>query len=137
MSQSQNEQLVRDAYAAFVRGDIDGVLARVSDDVVWDCAGAPELPYGGVRHGKTGVAEFFRILADTENVQTFEPQEFISDRDTVIVLGRYAAVVKATGRTAQAEWVHVFRIRDGKVAGWREYLDTAAYLQAYRVAATV
>jgi ketosteroid isomerase-like protein len=53
----------------------------------------------------------------------------------VIVLGRYAARVKSTGRTAESQWAHAFTFRDGKVASWYEYYDTAKYAQAYEPAA--
>jgi ketosteroid isomerase-like protein len=135
MSERANEQTIRHAYAAFQRGDIPMVLSKLTDDVEWNLPGTSDVPYAGSYRGQSGVAEFFRILNETEDVQAFEPQTFLCRDNVVVVLGRYAARVRATGRIAQTDWVHVFKFRDGKVASWNEYYDTAAYAHAYRAAA--
>ena len=36
------------------------------------------------------------------------------------------------GRKIASEWVHIFTIRSGKVATFREFLDTATVAEAYR-----
>ncbi len=131
MNEEQNLAVIRAAYAAFSRGDVSGVLNALTDDVEWFTPGPTEIPYAGTFRGKGGVAEFFRILSENEDVQIFEPERFYADGDTVIALGRYAARVKSTGRTAQTDWVHAFAFRDGKVAKYREYYDTARYALAY------
>jgi ketosteroid isomerase-like protein len=131
MNEQQNLQTVRDAYAAFTRGDIQGVLDVCADDIEWETPGPSQIPYAGIFHGKEDVAEFFRILAQTDDVEQFQPQRFFADGDMVIVLGRYAARVKSTGKSVTADWVHAFTMRGGKVARWREYLDTASYAKAY------
>jgi ketosteroid isomerase-like protein len=137
MSERGNEQTIRHAYAAFQRGDIPMVLSKLTDDVQWTLPGKPDVPYAGTYHGQQGVAEFFQRLSKTEDVQTFEPRTFLSAGDLVVVLGHYAARVKATGQTAQTDWVHVFTFRDGKVASWQEYYDTASYARAYRATAGI
>jgi ketosteroid isomerase-like protein len=135
MAEQHNLHVVRHAYDAFSRGDIDTVIAQLSDDVVWDLPGPSHIPYAGIFHGKDGVLEFFRRLAESDVTHTFEPQRFFADRDMVVVVGRYAARVKATGRLAETQWVHTFTFREGKVAQWHEYFDTAKYAQAYEPAA--
>lgn len=131
--QQQHIEQVRAAYEAFLRGDVAGVLDKLTDDVIWETQGPAEIPYAGTFKGKDGVTQFFRILADVEEPQAFEPRRFFADGDMVVVLGRYAARVKANGAHAETEWVHTFTFRDGKVAAYREYLDGAKYAQAYAV----
>lgn len=135
MSEQQNIQVIRDAYEAFKRGDVLKVLDGLTDDVEWETLGPPEIPYARTFHGLDGAAEFFRILTQTEDVQKFEPQRFFAEGDMVVVLGRYEARVKNTGKVAQADFVHTFVFRNGKVAKYREYFDTAAYAKAYQPAA--
>jgi hypothetical protein len=135
MSEQRNLETVRSAYAAFTRGDVQGVLDLLTDDVEWELPGPSQIPYAGIFHGKNDVAEFFRILAQTEDVEQFQPQRFFSDGDMVIVTGRYAARVKNTGKNATTDWVHAFTFRNGKVARWREYFDTASFAKAYEKAA--
>lgn len=131
MNEQQNIQTVRDAYSAFTRGDIQTVLDALTDDVDWELPGPSQIPYAGTFHGKNGAAEFFRILMESDEVEAFEPQRFFADGDMVVALGRYSARVKATGKSATAEWAHAFTLRDGKVAKWHEYVDTGTYAKAY------
>lgn len=132
MSEEQNIQTVKEAYAAFGRGDVPAILALLTDDVTWELPGPAEVPYAGSRRGHEGAGEFFRLLAESDDVQVFEPQRFIADGDLVVVLGRYEARIRSTGRIAKTDWVHVFAFREGKAASWREYYDTAGWAEAYR-----
>lgn len=135
MIEKTNVQVLKDAYDAFARGDIDTVLDTLSEDVEWEVPGPPEIPYAGLFRGKNGVADFFRILADSDDVLFFEAETFLAQGDRVAVLGHYSARVKATGREAHADWVQSFVMRDGKIAKYREYFDTAKYAQAYHTEA--
>jgi ketosteroid isomerase-like protein len=50
----------------------------------------------------------------------------------VLALGDERMRVKATGRTYETEWAHVFTVREGKVMEFCEYADTAAVAEAFR-----
>jgi uncharacterized protein len=39
--------------------------------------------------------------------------------------GRYGGTYKATGRSTNAQVVHVWTIRSGKLASFKQYVDTA------------
>jgi ketosteroid isomerase-like protein len=133
MSEAANTQVVKDAYAAFQRGDIDGVLGLVGDDVEWEAVKGTEgvVPTAGVRRGRRGVAEFFSQLAQWADFQQFEPREFIAQGDQVVAIGAYTLTVKPTSRRVAAEWVMVFTIRDGRIARFREWTDSAQLVQAF------
>jgi ketosteroid isomerase-like protein len=132
MSES-NVNAVKDAYRSFERGDMDGVMKGMAPDVDWSMTGQEgHFPTFGRRQGEAGVRGFFRDVADTLDFHRFEPQEFYEAGDTVIVLGHYEMTVKKTGRRAGSDWVHVFTFRDGKVARFREYADTATFVEAWR-----
>jgi uncharacterized protein len=105
--EAQNTQIVKDAYAAFQRGDVPGVLATLDDGVQWEAVIGTEgiVPTAGVRHGRTGVGQFFQQLADNIVFEAFEPREFIAQGDQVAVIGRYKGNAKTTGKTWDAEWV--------------------------------
>lgn len=51
--------------------------------------------------------------------------------ERVVVLGSLHARVKDTGRSYDNEWAMVWTLRDGKVAGWQSYEDTARELAAH------
>ena len=89
------------------------------------------MPFSGERKGKAGVAEFFKIVGETEEFQQFEPREFIAQGDTVVAIGHYRATTKATGRTFDSDFAMVFTLRGGKAAGFREFTDSAAVNAAF------
>ncbi len=133
MSEAQNTKVVQDAYAAFGRGDIPTLLGYMTDDIHWQpvIGAAKHVPFSGERNGKTGVAEFFKQVAESEDFQQFEPREFVAQGNTVVAIGHYRAVIKATGKTMDSDFAMVFTLRDGKVATFREFTDTAAVNAAF------
>ena len=136
MSETGNVQVVKDAYAAFLRGDITGVLALVADNVDWHAIKGAEgaAPHAGARKGRAAVADFFTELGASTEFTTFEPREFIAQDDQVAVIGDYSATVKGTGRPVRCDWVMVFTVKDGRIVRFREWTDSAQLVRAYGVA---
>ncbi len=132
MSEQENTKLVRQAYERFKSGGIQSLLNLVSDDVEWELPHIENAPFAGKRRGREQVGEFFKSLADAQEVLHFEPEEFIAQGDKVVALGHYRWRVKSTGRECEADWAHVFTIRNGKVSKMHEYTDTAAVASAFR-----
>jgi ketosteroid isomerase-like protein len=128
-------ELVRQGYEAFGRGDIDGLLNLLDENVEWVSPGPPDLPTAGTRRGRQQIAEFFRILNDVFEIQRFEPKTFVAQGDRVVVLGEDTARVKATGKIVNESWAHAFVLGNGKVVSFQEYLDTAATVAEIRAAA--
>lgn len=133
MSEEANVQLVREAYAAFGRGDIQSILDSLSDNVEWKAP--PVEPIAGTYRGRDGVAEFFRKVAETFEFTRFEPREFVAQGDRVLVLGHYAANARSTGRTVDSDWAMAFTVTNGQVSRFQEYTDTAAVVTALSAAA--
>jgi ketosteroid isomerase-like protein len=90
------------------------------------------VPFSGKRRGQEQMGQFFASLIDTQEVQHFDPREFIAQGDKVVALGHYAWRVKATGREFGGDFAHVFTVRDGKVVRFHEYMDTAAAAAAHQ-----
>ena len=128
----QNIKVVQDCYDAFGRGDIPALLNVLADDVDWYLPGQSEVPHAGRYTGPAGVGDFFGKLDATMEFETFDIRQFLGNGDTVVVLGYEKAKVKATGKTQEAEWVHVLTVRDGKIASFREYVDTVKVAEAFR-----
>ena len=63
------------------------------------------------------------------------PHEIVDGGETVVALGRYGGVYKATGVKVDAQFVHVFKFKDGKVAHFQQYTDTAQFKNAVRLRA--
>ena len=125
--------VVQDVYGAFGRGDIPAILRQLSDDVVWAVEGREgDYPTFGTRRGPSGALAFFIALGETEDITAFEPKSFHPSGDTVLVQGRIGLTLKKNGRALDYAWAHIFTVRDGKVAGFREFYDTAQVVEAHR-----
>ena len=134
MTEQQNIEIVKRGYEAFGRGDINGLLALCAENVEWVSSGPSEMPTAGIRRGHEQVAQFFKALDQVFEIQRFEPKQFIAQGEQVVVLGDDTAKVKATGKVLTEEWAHAFTIRDGKIAAFREYIDTAEVVAELRAA---
>lgn len=53
-----------------------------------------------------------------------------ADPEVIVVEYELAGTVTTTGRRAAAPFIGVLRVRDGQVAGWREYQDAVAIARA-------
>ena len=131
MSTQSNVELVQEAYAAFGAGDLPKLLGLLTSDVAWEFPASKVIPWAGTFTGPGEVARFFAALLEHSQPEAFEPLHFVASEDRVVVLGRERFLVKSTGLTWACEWAHAFTVRDGKIAGFREYTDTAAIASAF------
>lgn len=128
-----NVALAQSLYAAFQRGDIATIVSAAAPDIVWQLYGRPkDHPALGVHKGPQGVQKFFGIIADTQDVVSFTPREFYPSGDKVFVRGHYAWTMRKTKKPVSTEWLHIFTIRDGKLAAFDEFTDTAQFAEALR-----
>jgi len=132
MNEQANISLLRQAYDAYGRGDIQTLLGMAAQDVEWELPEVEGIPFTGKRHGISQVAEFFRILAECQELREYKPDRFIAQDDQVVVQGHARFAVKATGAEFGGDWCHVVRIADGKIASFKEYDDTHQAAQAYQ-----
>ena len=133
MNTQENTRKVQSAYAAFGRGDIKTILDLLDPNIDWQAvvgAGA-NVPTSGLRTGRAQVEQFFRQLAENTDFKTFEPREFIAERDKVVALGYYEGVARKTGRTFKSEWVMIFTFAGDHVIRMREYADATAITAAF------
>ena len=132
MTAQENIRMIKGVYDAFNRGDIQGLLAVLTDDVDWIFPGpAGVIPYAGRIKGPAAVSTFFKILAEHEEVQAYDPRDFIANKNAVVACGYYRSRIRATGRMLEGEWAQVWRLRAGKVEGLHSYVDTAAMVVSY------
>ena len=136
MSEQENTRIVQQSYEHFKSGDIQALLDLYSEDVDFQLPDVENVPFTGAHKGREAVAGFFQSVNESQEVLTFNPQEFIAQGDKVVALGNYSWRVKATGREFSGAWAHVITIRDGKIINFTEYTDTAAVAAAYQKAAT-
>jgi uncharacterized protein len=117
---------VQNMYGCFGRGDIAGLIQMLSPDIEWQFTGGRAAPYTGLVKGHGAVGEWFGAVAKTDDIQAFEPREFLVGADHVTVLGFERTRDQKTGRIFECEWVHVIRFSGAKVSRFWGMLDTEA-----------
>ena len=133
----KNIALIQTVFAAFGRGDIQTIMDHVADDVDWRLeTTATNIPYAGVRHGKTEVLRFFELLGSTAAGHSLQISEYVADGDHVIALGRYSAIVNATGKKLDGPVALAFKVQDGKITRFLDFVDSANVSAAYTLSAS-
>ena len=132
MDEQANISLLKQAYDAYDKGDIQRLLGMLSQDIDWELPEVEGIPFTGKRHGLSQAADFFRVMDACQETREFKPDSFMAQGDQVIVLGHGTFAVKTTGAEYSDEWCHVFRVAGGKIASFKEYSDTHKAAQAYQ-----
>ena len=124
--QPSNVDIVQGMYDAFAEGNVDAVLASLSDSIVWNEAEnfiyADGNPYVGPQAVVEGV--FARLGQEWEywNLENISLQSL--GEDGVLATGRYKAKNRATTKELNAQFAHVWTLQDGKAARFQQYTDT-------------
>jgi ketosteroid isomerase-like protein len=129
MSESQNIALVRRLYDSGMAPEVTKEV--LAPDLVWDIT--PGFPNGGVYHGWDNVAkDFFGKMAPNYESFGAVPEEFYADDDNhVFVYGHYHAETK-TGNKADVRFIHLWTLRDGKLARMRQAADSRLLQEALK-----
>lgn len=127
-----NVQVIQKAFQDFLQGNIQGILDSCDDKIEWASYKNPDVPVSGTFYGKEGVQDFFTALAKYIDYKGFEPREYISQGDTVMVLGHHTGLVKQTGKTFDHDWCMHFKLKNGKVAYYFVFVDTLEQAKAFK-----
>lgn len=126
-------QVVHQLYEAFERGDMAALERLIAPDATWTYHGpASKLPFGGTRRGPEGVADFFAKVDETLENPVAIQFGYIVTGDMVAVPGTEESTVRATGIRYKADCVHVFKIRNGQIVSFDEYIDSGKVLLAFQ-----
>jgi hypothetical protein len=128
MSTEKNVQTVKDFFAAIGRGDKEGLLALIAEDIEWIIPGE-DWPLAGTHRGHAGLADLLQTASKSIETST-EPREFVAQGDRVLVVGFAKGKIKATNKTFEDHFVFAITVRDGKLTNIREYIDTQALARA-------
>jgi uncharacterized protein len=126
----ENVEIVRNAFAAFDRGDIEGVLRLCAEDIV--IYQPPELPDASrEQHGHRGVLEAFAIWPEQWDDYRMEILKIAAaPGGKVFVTTRARGRGKQSGLEVDMEFSFVFTVRDGKISEWRLFVQEDRALEA-------
>ena len=128
----RNVDIVKRSYEAFARDDMDGVLGDMHPEIEWHQAQG--LPHGGFYRGLDEVRRNIFDPLDEEwwDEFTAEPDEFLDAGANVVVIGRYRGISKETHKQLDVPFVHIWTLEGDKAIRFRQYLDTAGWVEALR-----
>jgi len=129
MSTEKNVQTVKDFFAAIARGDKEGLLALVDEDIEWIIPGE-DWPLAGTHRGRSGVAAAFQKASEEVPFSYPEPPEYVAQGDRVLVLGFAEGKITATNKSFEDYFVFAVTVVGGKLTKIREYIDTQALARA-------
>jgi len=127
-----NGDIVKGIYAAFAKGDVPAVLGSFDPAIVWNEAESYRFAKGNPYAGpQTILLNVFMPLVTQLDGFVVTPSRVIDGGDAVAVEGRYTGTVKATGTRLDAQFVHVYGLRGGKIVTFQQYTDTAQWNRAF------
>ena len=123
------ESTIREAYAAFGRGDVDGYLHACSDDFTFNVPG-----HGGIAgsyRGKPGLYDLAKKAMEITG-GTFEEvvEDVLANDQHAVVLALHRFTRE--GRAKQYRTAHVYAIRGGKLSEcFEQPRDQASFDEAW------
>lgn len=124
-----NETLLRNAYAAFAQGDIEGYLAVCTDDFTFNVPGTTKV--SGSFKGRD---RFLQMLGTVMRLSGGAFEETVHDVLANDAHGVVLAVHRLSrdGAPKQYRTAHIYNIRDGRlVECWEQPQDPAAFADAW------
>ncbi|WP_439473523.1 nuclear transport factor 2 family protein [Algoriphagus formosus] len=122
---ADNKAVVDSLYQAFSKGDVPGVLRTMDSQIVWNEAEGNEYAKGNPYVGPDAVLNgvFGPILQDHEyfNLKDIEIHEMLHGK--VLATLRYDAKYKS-GKAYNAQVAHFWTVKNGKITGFQQYVDT-------------
>jgi ketosteroid isomerase-like protein len=128
MSQ-ENVEIVRAAWEAWERRDIEAIFAFYDPAIVWD-----QTHYGepsGVYHGHDGIRQFLREWFASFESYYVHAEEFTDAGEAVVVRCRQGGRGKQSGvEVRMPPYWQVYRLKDGRAVRIEVYNDQGEALKA-------
>ncbi|RKS79740.1 hypothetical protein BZB76_1218 [Actinomadura pelletieri DSM 43383] len=128
---SADSDVVARFYSAAQEGDAAGILEVLHPR--FEAHTAPGLPCGagGTFQGprETLARVWGAVFAEYDTAPFAESRHETTD-GMVVVTGRYRGKARGTGRAYEAEFVHLWRVTDGRISWLHQYTDTVPWHEA-------
>jgi uncharacterized protein len=132
---SSSADVVRGFFAAFGKGDADGVINSFHPEVaitaVRRAERKPDQLYGTYA-GREGAKAFLVALGKTFDTQAFSVANVIGEGGIAFANGSFVHKVRTTGKPFASDWALMCVVKEGKILEYHFYEDSAAYVDASR-----
>ena len=121
--------VVRRQYLASAAGDLEALRATLAPDVEWTEMGGFPLA-GTYRTPEAVTTNVMEALGRDWEDWTAHDDIYVVDGENVVVLARYTARNRATGKSINVRVAHHFVVRGGLVVRFEQFVDTALVREA-------
>ena len=130
MAENLNRQRVLNFLDVFYAGDIEGALARCSDDIeFFSNAPVDILPHMGHHRGKDDVRRMWQTIHNRYSGMRYEVPIIVADDERVAANLRVFFRKILNDRIVQFDLAVFFTLRDGRITHIREIMDTFDVVQ--------
>jgi ketosteroid isomerase-like protein len=127
-----NLDIIKSTYEGKTSEENGENLARyVAEDISW--TEAKGFPYGGTYIGLDNITKnvFSRLGSEWIDYK-FTPEDYVANGDKVVAYGTYTGTYKLTGRPFAARVAHVWKLRDGKIISFEQFVDSQSVNNAIK-----
>jgi ketosteroid isomerase-like protein len=123
-----NKAVARQFFALLSSGDIDEALSLFTDEGEWWVAG--EDGPGSSKSMPDIAAQFRMVLEGPGKGVTFTERGIVAEGDRVVV-EIVGAGTLSNGNEYRNRYCFIVQVKDGKICGGNEYMDTAHAMRAF------
>lgn len=119
-----NLEIIKSTYEGKTSEENGKNLAKyVAEDITW--TEAKGFPYAGTYVGLENVTQnvFSRLGSEWIDYK-FTPEDYVASDDKVVVYGTYTGTYKLTGKPFEARVAHIWKLKDGKIINFEQFVDS-------------
>ncbi|WP_291138522.1 nuclear transport factor 2 family protein [Flavobacterium sp. UBA7663] len=119
-----NLEIIKSTYEGKTSEENGKNLAKyVADDISW--TEAKGFPYAGTYIGLDNVIKnvFSRLGSEWIDYK-FTPEDYVASDNKVVAYGTYLGTYKLTGKVFSARVAHLWKLRDGKIISFEQFVDS-------------
>ncbi|WP_427135416.1 nuclear transport factor 2 family protein [Pseudarthrobacter sp. S9] len=123
MGTTENAELVRRGYEAFIAGDMATLSEIFAEDAVWHAAGSGVL--SGTKQGRDAILAYFGELGTrSEGTLEVTVQDIVGGEKHTVALQHNHA--ETNGKIMDLDGALAFEVRDGRITAGREFFEDTA-----------
>jgi|SRR5436190_24134264 len=127
-----NLEIIKSTYEGKTSEENGRNLAKyVAEKIFW--TEAKGFPYAGAYIGLENVTKnvFSRLGSEWIDYK-FTPEDYVASDDKVVAFGTYSGTYKLTGKAFTARVAHVWKLKDGKIISFEQFVDSKMVDEATR-----
>lgn len=119
-----NLEIIKSTYEGKTSEENGKNLAKyVAENISW--TEAKGFPYAGTYIGLENVTKnVFSRLGSEWIGYKFTPEDYVASDNKVVAYGTYTGTYKLTGKAFTARVAHVWKLKDGKIISFEQFVDS-------------